>query len=245
MRTPSEAVLPTVRADHPRPPQAGQDGRGLGIEAGLAAPECRVERTLADRQAEQLEQQPAQPTVADVVDEAQIHRQRHDGVAERRARLQPFRQRGQGGAAATAAVPGIALDPRHHRRDLRQVHLVEAGRERQVGLGQRCLAMRAAGRAGGDGLIRRLGEPPTTTLATEAALAGIGPARLGLAVRLLAPRRRQAGVVRRLRRNAEPGFQLHNPRRQRRDLSRQRLHLRPERMNERILLVMREQRQVG
>src|SRR5919202_1792520 len=122
---------------------------------------------------------------------------------------------------------------------------VEARLERQVGLGQRGLAMRAAGQAGGDGLIRHLGEPPTATLATEAALAGTGPARLVLAVRLLAPRRRQAGVVRRLRRNAEPGFQLHDPRRQRRNLCRQRLHLRPERMNERILLVMRERRQVG
>src|SRR3954451_24790825 len=40
-----------VRADHPRPTQAVQDGRGLGIEAGLAAPECRIERALADRQA--------------------------------------------------------------------------------------------------------------------------------------------------------------------------------------------------
>ena len=245
MRTPSEAVLPTVRADDAGAAETGQNGAGLGVEAGLAAPECRIERALADRQAEQLEQQPAQPAVANVVDEAQVHRQRHDGVAERRARLQPFRQRGQGGAATTAAVPGIALDPRHHRRDLRQVHLVEPGRERQVGLGQRGLAMRAAGRAGGDGLIRRLGEPPTATLATEAALAGTGPARLVLAVRLLAPRRWQAGVVRRLRRNAEPGFQLHDPRRQRRDLCRQRLHLRPERMNERILLVMRERRQVG
>jgi hypothetical protein len=206
-------VLPTVRADDAGPAEAGQDGRGLVIEAGLAAPERRVQRALADGEAEQLEQQPAQPAVADVVDEAQIHRQRDDGVAERRARLQPFRQRRQGSAATAAAVPGIALDPRHHRRDLRQVHLVEAGGERQVGLGQRCLAMRAAGRAGGDGLIWRLGEPPTATLTTEAALAGTGPARLVLAVWLLAPRRRQAGVVRRLRREVELGLQLCHPRR--------------------------------
>ena len=42
-----------VRADHPGPAQAGQDGRGLGIEAGLAAPERRVERALADAEADQ------------------------------------------------------------------------------------------------------------------------------------------------------------------------------------------------
>ena len=90
MRTPSEAVLPTVRADDAGPAEAGQDGRGLGIEAGLAAPECRIERTLADGQAEQFEQQAAQPPVADVVDEAQVHRQRDDVAAERRAGFQPL-----------------------------------------------------------------------------------------------------------------------------------------------------------
>ena len=41
----------------------------------LAPAECRVERALADGQAEQLQQQPAQPLVADRVHEAQIHRQ--------------------------------------------------------------------------------------------------------------------------------------------------------------------------
>jgi hypothetical protein len=48
-------VLPTVRADHPSPAQAGQDGRGLGVEAGLAAPERGVERAFADAEAVQVE----------------------------------------------------------------------------------------------------------------------------------------------------------------------------------------------
>jgi hypothetical protein len=52
MRTPSEAVLPTVGADDPRPAQPGQDGRGLGVEAGFAALECRIERALAESKAE-------------------------------------------------------------------------------------------------------------------------------------------------------------------------------------------------
>jgi hypothetical protein len=146
-----------VRADHPGPAQAGQDGRGLGVEAGLAALEGGIEGTLADGEAEQLEHQPAEPAVADVVDEAQVHRQRDDVQAEWCARLQPLRQRGEGGAAAAAAVPGVALHPRHHRHDLRQVDLVEAAGERQVGLGQRRLALRTAGRTGGDGLVRHLG----------------------------------------------------------------------------------------
>lgn len=186
MRTPSEAVLPTVRADDAGPAEAGQDGRGLGIEAGLAAPECGVQRALADGEAEQLEQQPAEPPVADVVDEAQVHRQRDDVQAERRARLQPLGQRRQGGGAAAAAMPGVALHPGNHRGGRRQIELVEAGRQLLVGLGQRRLAMRTTGGAGGDGLVRRLGQQAPTTSAAEAALAGTAPGRLATAVRLLA-----------------------------------------------------------
>jgi hypothetical protein len=79
-----------VRAHHPRPPQPSQNGRSLGVEARLAAPESRIERAFADGQAEQFEQQAAQPPVADVMDEAQVHRQRDDVQAERRTRLQAF-----------------------------------------------------------------------------------------------------------------------------------------------------------
>jgi hypothetical protein len=121
-------VLPTVRADHPRPTQPGQDSRGRGVEAGLAALEGRIERALANAEAEQFEQQPAQSPIADVVDEAQVHRQSDNIAAERRARLQALGQWGQGGAAAAAAVPGIVLHPRHHRGNRRQVNLIEAAR---------------------------------------------------------------------------------------------------------------------
>jgi hypothetical protein len=41
-----------VGADDPRPAQPGQDGRGLGVEAGFAALECRIERALAESKAE-------------------------------------------------------------------------------------------------------------------------------------------------------------------------------------------------
>jgi hypothetical protein len=51
-----------------------------------------VERALADGEAEQLEQQAAQPAVADVVDAAQVHRQRDDVPAERRTLLQALGQ---------------------------------------------------------------------------------------------------------------------------------------------------------
>jgi hypothetical protein len=90
-RTPSEAVLPTVRADHQRPTRPGQDGGGLGVEAGLAAPERGIQRAFADGEAEQLQQQAAQPQVADVVDEGQVHGRHDDVAAERRAPLHTTR----------------------------------------------------------------------------------------------------------------------------------------------------------
>ena len=252
MRTPSEAVLPTVRTDDAGSAQAGQNGTSLGVEAGLAALEGGVERTLADGEAEQFEQQAAQPPVADVVDEAQIHRQRDDVQTERRAGLQPLGQRRQGGAPAAAAVPGIALHPGHRRRHLRQVRLVEAGGERQVGLARRGLAVRAAGRAGGDGLVRHLGQEAPAALATEAARPRTVPHGPVVAVRLFALRRRQAGVAGRLGRRVELGLQLRNPALQRRDLRGeqlnlrcQRLNLRPKRLDERVFLLMRERGEVG
>jgi hypothetical protein len=154
MRTPFEAVPRTVRADDARPAQPGQNGSDLGVEAGLATLERGIERAPADAEAEQLKQQAAQPPVAEVMDEAQVHRQRDDIAAERRTRLQPLGQWGQGGAAAPAAVPGVALHSRHHRGNCRQVDLVEAACQHLVGPVQRRLAVRAAGRASGDGLVR-------------------------------------------------------------------------------------------
>jgi hypothetical protein len=158
----------------------------------------------------------------------------------------------QGGGAAAAAVPGIALHAGDHRRDLRQVDLVEAGGQRQLGPAQRRLAMRAAGRAGGDGLVRHLGEQAPAPLATDAALPRTVPGRPVAAVRLLAPRRRQAGVVGRLRWDTELGVQLRDPALQGRDLCgeeldlcRQRLHLRPQRIDQRVLLIMRQRGEVG
>ena len=73
-----------ARAEDAAPAETGQDGGGFGVQAGLAAPERRIQRAFADAEAEQLEQQAAQPPVTDVVGEAQVHRQRDDVAAERR-----------------------------------------------------------------------------------------------------------------------------------------------------------------
>ena len=68
--------------------------------------------------------------------------------------------------------------------------------------------------------------------------------RIGLGLRfrgrrrLLAFRGRNAGIVRRLGRQPQPRFQLGHPSRQRRDL-------RHQRGDQRIFLIMREQRKIG
>src|SRR4051794_7763085 len=63
-----------IRADDASAPQPRQDRADLGIEARHGALEGGVERALADRQPEQLQQQAAEPTVADRLGEPQIHR---------------------------------------------------------------------------------------------------------------------------------------------------------------------------
>ncbi len=63
-----------VRAHHSGAAQPGKNGSDISVEVRLAPAERAVERTLADPQAEQLAQQPAQPLVADRVNEAQIRR---------------------------------------------------------------------------------------------------------------------------------------------------------------------------
>ena len=91
----------------------------MGIELRLATTKGRVERAFADGEAKQLDQQTAQSPVADGMHEAQIHRQRHDVEAERRALLQPLGQWRERDAAAARAMPCVVLHPRHHGGDLR------------------------------------------------------------------------------------------------------------------------------
>ena len=145
-----------VRAHHAGAAQPGKNGGDIGIDVRLAPAERSVERALADPQAEQLAQQPAQPLVADRVHETQIHRQSHNADAERRARLQALGHRRQRRAATAPATRSIALHPRHHGRDLGQVDLVVAPMQNMVRLGQSRLAVRAPHRPGRDGLVRVL-----------------------------------------------------------------------------------------
>src|SRR5208337_692464 len=52
-----------IRADHAGAAQPGENAGDIGIEAWLAAAERRVQGALADAQAIQVQQQPAEPPV--------------------------------------------------------------------------------------------------------------------------------------------------------------------------------------
>lgn len=241
-----------VRADDPGSAKPREDGADLRIEQRLAALEGGIERSFADHQAKQFEQEPAEAAIADVVDEAQVYGQGDDVRAGRRAHLQPLGQRRRRGLATAPTMPREQLHPRDDRLDLGQIDLVVACQKRQVGLAQCRLAMRAAGWAGGHGLVRNLSQQATGAFAPHAALARTAARDPVIPVRLLALRGRQARVVRRLRRLAEFRLQPSDARAQASDLRgqdlnllSQRLNLRPERMDQRVLLLMGEARQIG
>jgi hypothetical protein len=143
---------------------------------------------------------------------------------------------GPGGGAAAAAMPGVALHPGDHRRDRRQIDLVEAGR--QLWSASSSAAWHCAQREGRAVTVSSGASASRRPPPLRPRLPWRGPSGQACpAVRLLALRGRQAGVVGRLRRQAAPGFQLRRPRRQR-------LHLCPQRVDERIFLGVRERRQV-
>src|SRR4051794_20219046 len=100
------------------------------------------------------------------------------------------------------------------------------------------MAVSAAHRARDHRLVGVLHQVPATARSPQAALAWSRPLRLLVPLGLLARRRRQAGVVRRLRRNPKPGFQLRHARCQS-------LHLRPQRPDQGVLLIMQQVAEVG
>ena len=201
-----------VGADHPGTPQAGEDGGGLVVEPRLGAPEQRVQGTLADRQREQVQEQPGQPPVADGVGETQVERQRQDRDAERGALVHPLRDRRQGGPAAARAAAEVALDPGDHRAHRRQLDLVVAGVQDLGGIVERRPAVGARGGLGDHELVGLLGQRSATARPAQAAPARPGAPLPLRPVRLVALGRRQAGVARRLRRLVQPRLQFrHRP----------------------------------
>ena len=202
--------------------------------AASSAPSLKARPNKSSRTA-------AEPPVADVVDEAQIHHQRDDVQTERRAGLQPLGQRGQGGGAAAAAIPRLSAS------STRVTIGATFGRstlsKRLASLWSAsfsaALAVRAAEQQAVTVSSRRL-ERAGAHRPLRPRLPWPGPRRAGLSprFRLLALRGRPSGIVGRLRRQAEPGFRLRHPRRQR-------LHLRPQCVDKRVFLGVRERSRVG
>src|SRR3954447_15899595 len=110
VRPSTRTVLSSEQTTRARRRRAGEGG-GPVLEPRLGAAEQAVQGPLADRQREQVQEQPGQPPVADGVGEAQVERQRQDRDAEGRALLHPLRDRRQGGPAAARAAAEVALDP--------------------------------------------------------------------------------------------------------------------------------------
>jgi len=212
--------------------------RDLVVEAGLGTAEHGIQRAFADLQGEQVLEQPAQPLIADRMREAQIDRQRQDVHAEWGTRLQALRDRCQSHTAATQATPNISLHPRHHRPDWRQVNLVVKIVQHLLGIGQCSLAVHAGQRLCYDRRIGVAGQRPATTLPAEATLPRAIPPRLLRLVGLLSLRRRQAGIVRRLRRRGELRLQLGDP-------TLCRVKPLQQRQDQRILLGVAQLAQVG
>ena len=147
----------------------------------------------------EVQEQLRQTAVADRVGEAQVHRQRHDIHAERRAVFQARRYRRQGDAAAARAMSGIAFHSGHHGAHHRQVDLVVTTMQHLIRIAQRGLTMRTRYRLGGHRLVGIAGQRSAAPFASHAALArpdAFGFLRL---VRFLPLRRRQARIVRGLR----------------------------------------------
>ncbi len=117
-------------------------------------------------------------------------------------------------------------------------NFVVAGGQPLVAVAQGGLAVGAADRARDHGLVGAGTSARPPPLRPRLPLRG--PSRLGLSewIGLLALRGRYRGIVRRLRRLAQLGFQFRHSRRQR-------PHLRPERANQRVLLVVRQMVEVG
>jgi hypothetical protein len=107
-----------------------------------------------------------------------------------------------------------------------------------LGISQRSLAVHTGQRLGYHRRIGIAGKRPATTLPAQTALARAVPPRLLYLVGLLSPRRRQAGIVRRLRRLGQLRLQLGDP-------TLCRLKPLPQRQDQRILLGVAQLAEVG
>lgn len=241
-------VRPVV--EHPQPPvppadphaglvggqgsrgaQARRDARDRGPERFGGGRQDGDERTFADRQAEQVEQQVAQARQRDALHGAQGDHEGPDAGAEGRAGLQARRCCGLEAPGAARAGAAVQRDPGHVRDDGGDLDPV-------VDLARALRHVRDVGPAGLAGQRPHL--VVTGRIGVQQAMGAW--MWLGLALgqagprRLLSGGRRQARVVRRLVRQAELGLQFRHPCHQGRVLRHQRLDPRQKGGDQRILV---------
>ena len=113
-----------VGRDHVGRGDRRRDGRGGRFQRRLRAGENVAQRALADRQAEHLGEQAAQPFEADRLGVMEIDRDGLNGFAERRAGLETFRRVGHGAFTATGAAPAKKAHTGDVRPDWRQFDAV-------------------------------------------------------------------------------------------------------------------------
>jgi hypothetical protein len=157
---------------------------------------------------------------------------------KRRSFFQADRDRSQARPAAARAAAEIALHPRHHRADRRQIDLVVAGVQDLIVRPEWGMTVGAYRGPGDDKLVRFRRERATAAVASDAALPRAAPLLPLRAVRFRPFGGRQVGVVRCLRRLPQPRLQFRDARGQRLDLS-------PERQDQRVLLSLTQLVQIG
>jgi hypothetical protein len=181
--------------------------RRLRREGRLGRPDDVDQPALADPQPEDVAEHALQPREADVLAEAQVQHQRPQVRPERRAGRHLPRRRRLEAPGAVRAGAAHQRHPRHLGADRREVDVVVSvacrlRRRREV-----AVAMRAAGGADLAHLRRVRVERAGAPRPALAPALGLTPAALRLAPRA----RRQAGVLRRLRRQPDLGLELRHP----------------------------------
>ena len=200
-----------VAGDHRAVAHGLMDGfRALGKRLGRAC-EHVGDRAFGNLQAEQALQHLRQARVADHLAAVKIGDERDDAGAERGAGRHVGGRLGGDGIAAAATIGAVQVDPRRHRLDRRQFHVVIGAREHLVGGAQ----FRAAGAALGVDIARRVGVGAELAGCAGAPFAASLRGRRVRDVGLLSARWRQRRVRRRLRRLAGSALEFGDARQQR------------------------------
>ncbi len=122
-----------VRGDDRRLAHLRADRVGRFSQFRLGADQHVGDRTFAEGDPEHFLHQPDQPLETDRLGDMEVQDQRHDAGAKGRTRRHPLGGRCAECAAAARAYPAMAVNPRHHRPDRRQLDVIIGMKARLVG----------------------------------------------------------------------------------------------------------------